>query len=47
MVLLLGDEFATNTGMSMKEDGKGGHCDVLWVVVDTGTCIENFGNWFS
>ena len=23
------------------------HCDVLWVVVDTGTCIENFGNRFS
>jgi hypothetical protein len=46
MVLLLGDEFATNTGMYERRR-QGGVCDVLWVVVDTGTCIENFDNLFS
>jgi len=48
MVLLLGDEFATNTGMFRKEDGKAEtYCDVLWAVVDTGICMEHFDNLFS
>jgi hypothetical protein len=32
----------------MKEDGVAWtHCDILWVVGDTGTCINNIDNLFS